>query len=75
MDDKNFRGIIRKYMEIRKIKSFEKLIEGSPVGSYPTFRKKWKNPALFTIRDIDFFIDKLNVIKPDDRSVLKGEKN
>lgn len=74
MDSDKFRGIIKKYMGERDINSFEKLLEGSPVGSYPTFRKKWKNPELFTIRDIDFFIKRLNV-RGQDRPILKGETN
>ena len=74
MNDKDFRGTIKRYMEMRNIHSFLALIEGSPVGSYPTFRKKWRNPDLFTIRDVDYFIKRLNV-RECDRPILKGETN
>lgn len=74
MNDDEFRGTIMKYMEMRDVKGFKDLISDKTLGSFPTFKKKWNNPALFTIADIDYMIQRLRV-RQCDRAVLKGEKD
>ena len=74
MNDKEFRGVIRRYMEMRKINGFKDLISDGTLGSFPTFKKKWNSPDQFTIGEIDYLIRRLNV-RSCDRAVLKGESD
>lgn len=72
MNANEFRGTVRKYMEMRNVNGFKDLVADGFLGSYPTFKKKWDNPSLFTIGDIDYLIRRLNV-RSCDRAILKGE--
>jgi hypothetical protein len=72
MNGNEFRGTVKKYMELRGINSFKLLLEDGMLGSFPTFKKKWQSPEQFTIFEIDYLITRLNV-RADDRKILKGE--
>lgn len=72
MNGNEFRGTVRKYMEMRSINGFKDLISDGALGSFPTFKKKWNSPESFTIGEIDYLIKRLNV-RACDRAVLKGE--
>ena len=74
MNGNEFRGVVRKYMEMRSVNGFKDLISGGALGSYPTFKHKWDSPELFTIAEIDYIIQRLNV-RSSDRAVLKGESD
>jgi hypothetical protein len=73
MNANEFRGTVRKYMELRNINGFKDLLKDGALGSFPTFRKKWDSPDLFTIGEVDYMIRRLNV-RSCDRSILKGEE-
>lgn len=72
MNGNEFRGVIRRYMEMRSVNGFKDLLSGGALGSYPTFKRKWDSPEQFTIAEIDFMIQRLNV-RSCDRAILKGE--
>ena len=72
MNGNEFRSVIKKYMELRHINGFKDLLSDKMLGSFPTFKKKWDSPELFTIYEIDYLIRRLNV-RSCDRAVLKGE--
>lgn len=74
MNANEFRGTIKKYMEMRSINGFKDLISSGALGSYPTFKRKWDAPENFTIAEIDFLIKRLNV-RSQDRAILKGEND
>lgn len=74
MNGAEFRATIKKYMELRNINGFKGLLEDKMLGSYPTFKKKWDCPELFTVFEIDYLIRRLNV-RSVDRPVLKGESD
>ena len=74
MNANEFRGTVKKYMEMRSINGFKDLISTGALGSYPTFKRKWDAPENFTIAEIDFLILRLNV-RACDRPILKGETN
>ncbi len=73
MNANEFRGTVRKYMELRNINGFKDLLKDGALGSFPTFRKKWDSPDLFTIGEVDYMIRRLNV-RSCDRAILKGEE-
>jgi hypothetical protein len=73
MNGNEFRGTVRKYMELRNINGFKDLLKDGALGSFPTFRKKWDSPDLFTIGEVDYMIRRLNV-RSCDRAILKGEE-
>ncbi len=73
MNGNEFRGTVRKYMELRNINGFKDLLKDGALGSFPTFRKKWDSPDLFTIGEVDYMIHRLNV-RSCDRAILKGEE-
>lgn len=73
MNANEFRGTVRKYMELRNINGFKELLKDGALGSFPTFRKKWDSPDLFTIGEVDYMIRRLNV-RSCDRAILKGEE-
>lgn len=73
MNGNEFRGTVRKYMELRNINGFKDLLKDGALGSFPTFKRKWKSPELFTIGEIDYMIRRLNV-RSCDRAILKGEE-
>lgn len=72
MDGNEFRATVKKYMELRNINGFKELLQDGYLGSFPTFKKKWKSPEFFTIYEIDYLIRRLNV-RASDRNILKGE--
>lgn len=74
MNGNEFRGTVRKYMEMRNINGFKDLLTGGVLGSFPTFKKKWNHPEMFTIAEIDYLIKRLNV-RSCDRAILKGESD
>lgn len=74
MNGQEFRATIKKYMELRNINGFKDLLSDKMLGSFPTFKRKWDNPEMFTIYEIDYLIRKLNV-RSCDRAVLKGESD
>ncbi len=74
MNGTEFRGIIMKYIEMRNVNGFKGLLRDKALGSYPTFKKKWDNPALFSIAEIDYLCKRLN-IRSSERLVLKGESD
>lgn len=74
MNGKEFRSVVRKYMELRHINGFKDLLSDKMLGSFPTFKKKWDSPEFFTIYEIDYLIRRLNV-RSADRAVLKGESD
>ena len=73
MNGNEFRGTVRKYMELRNINGFKDLLKDGALGIFPTFRKKWDSPDLFTIGEVDYMIRRLNV-RSCDRAILKGEE-
>lgn len=73
MNGNEFRGTVRKYMELRNINGFKDLLKDGALGSFPTFKRKWKSPELFTIGEVDYMIRRLNV-RSCDRAILKGEE-
>lgn len=74
MNGNEFRGTIKKYMEMRGIDTFKDLLRDKALGSFPTFKRKWENPELFTIAEIDYLCKRLN-IRSADRLILKGESD
>lgn len=72
MNGAEFRGIVKKYMELRGVNGFKGLLEDGMLGSFPTFKKKWESPEYFTIFEVDYLIRRLNV-RTEDRKILKGE--
>lgn len=74
MNGNEFRGTVKKYMEMRGIDTFKELLRDKALGSFPTFKRKWDNPALFSIAEIDYLCKRLN-IRSSDRLVLKGESD
>lgn len=74
MNDTEFRGTVKRYMEMRQINGFKELICDGALGSFPTFKRKWNSPDQFTIGEVDYLIRRLNV-RQCDRAILKGESD
>ena len=72
MNSNEFRSVIKKYMELRHVNGYKDLLRDGALGSFPTFKKKWKSPDQFTIAEIDYMIQRLHV-RDCDRAILKGE--
>lgn len=69
-----FRGIIRKYMELRHIRTMEQLRKHTTVGSDNTFRKYFKNPELIPMGVFLQLMDALNVPQDERMEIMKGGK-
>lgn len=60
MTDDELRGLIKKYMEIRHVRTLEELRAHTEIGSNTTFFKKWHNFKSFTLAE---FLDIMNFLK------------
>ena len=74
MNETEFRGTIKKYMDLRKVNGFKDLLSDGTLGSFPTFKRKWNSPDQFTIGEVDYLIQRLK-IRSCDRAILKGESD
>jgi hypothetical protein len=68
MNSDDFRGLIKKYMEIRHIKTLEELSKHTTI-CYKTFLKYWKAPELFPIGAAVQIMDALR-IPYEERSII-----
>lgn len=69
-----FRAIVRKYMELRHIRTREQLRAHTTVGSNKTFNKYWNDPELMTLGVFLQIMRALNVPYEEQNCILKGGK-
>lgn len=69
-----FRGLIRRYMELRHIRTLEDLRKHTTIGSCTTFSKYWNNPELFPWGEIIQMLDALNVPYEDRTQLLQRKR-
>lgn len=74
MDKELFRATTKKYMELRHIRTKEKLRAHTTVGSDNTFRKYWEEPELMPIGVFNQIMRSLNVPMEEQIEIFKGEK-
>lgn len=72
MDDDLFRATLKKYMELRHIRSKEQLRAHTTVGSNKTFLKYWNKPELMPIGIFFQIMKALNVPYEEYNCILKG---
>lgn len=73
MNGDDFRALIRKYMELRHIRTLEDLRKHTTI-SVATFSKYWNNPELFPWGQIVSMLDALNVPYDDRLKLLQRRK-
>ena len=66
-----FRATCKKYMELRHIKTLEKLRAHTTVGSYHTFSKYWNDPELIPLGVFIQIMSSLNVPESEQFQILK----
>lgn len=71
MDDDLFRATLKKYMELRHIRSKEQLRAHTTVGSNKTFLKYWNEPELMPIGIFLQIMKALNVPYEEYNCILK----
>ena len=71
MDADLFRATTKKYMELRRITTQEKLRAHTTCGSSTTFRKYWNNPDLMPMGMWEQIMRSLNVPKAEQYEMLK----
>lgn len=74
MNDDLFRATLRKYMELRHIRTREQLRAHTTVGSNTTFNKYWHNPELMPLGVFLEIMRALNVPYEEQNCILKGGK-
>lgn len=67
-----FRATLKKYMELRHIRSKEQLRAHTTIGSNKTFLKYWNDPELLPIGDFEQIMKTLNVPWEEKIELLKG---
>lgn len=67
MNTAQYHGTVRKYMEIRHVKSLEALRQHTTIGSGHTFAKYWKCPELLPIGVFEDIMKALKV--PEDEQL------
>lgn len=72
MDAELFRATLKKYMELRHIRSKEQLRAHTTIGSNKTFLKYWNDPELLPIGDFEQIMKTLNVPWEEKIELLKG---
>lgn len=70
MDIPEFRGTIKKYRDIRGIRTQEQLRSHTDVGSNTTFSKYMREPDLMPVRVMEQIFKALNVPYEDRRKCL-----
>ncbi|WP_091759210.1 helix-turn-helix domain-containing protein [Butyrivibrio sp. INlla18] len=73
MNGDDFRALIRKYMELRHIRTLEDLRQHTTI-SVATFSKYWNNPELFPWGQIISMLDALNVPYDDRLKLLQRRR-
>lgn len=71
MSGEDFRGLIKKYMEKRHVKTMEDLRSHTTIASNKTFTKYWKSPELFPIGEIENMLNALNVPNEERMELLR----
>lgn len=69
-----FRATVRKYMELRHIRTKEQLRAHTTIGSNKTFLKYWNDPELMPIGVYLQIMSALNVPYEEQNYILKGGK-
>lgn len=69
-----FRATVRKYMELRHIRTKEQLRAHTTIGSNKTFLKYWNDPELMPIGVYLQIMSALNVPYEEQNCILKGGK-
>lgn len=72
MDAELFRATLKKYMELRHIRSKELLRAHTTIGSNKTFLKYWNEPELMPIGIFFQIMKALNVPYEEYNCILKG---
>ena len=70
-----FRATVRKYMELRHIRTKEQLRAHTTIGSNKTFLKYWNDPELMPIGVYFQIMKALNVPLEEQIDLLKGGKS
>lgn len=73
MNSDDFRGLIKKYMEIRHIRNLEELSKHTTL-CYKTFLKYWKYPELFPIGAAVQIMDALKIPNEERTIILRKGK-
>ena len=73
MNGDDFRALIRKYMELRHIRTLEDLRQHTTI-SVATFSKYWNDPELFPWGQIISMLDALNVPYDDRLKLLQRRR-
>ena len=71
MSGDDFRGLMKKYMEKRHVRTMEDLRSHTTIASNKTFTKYWKSPELFPIGEIENMLNALNVPNEERMELLK----
>ncbi len=71
MSGDDFRGLMKKYMEKRHVKTMEDLRSHTTIASNKTFTKYWKSPELFPIGEIENMLNALNVPNEERMELLR----
>lgn len=74
MTDDELRGLIKKYMEIRHVKTLEEIRAHTSIGSNTTFLKKWHNFKSFTIEELLSIFNYLKIPYEERQDVFKTLK-
>ena len=71
MSGDDFRGLMKKYMEKRHVRTMEDLRSHTTIASNKTFTKYWKCPELFPIGEIENMLNALNVPNEERMELFK----